>query len=192
LIINFLSQSEQTFQQPSDSLAYDPQLNIFPSASAKFHAPSDSSGAGGMQREIIRAVQKWRSGASCYDTILLKDQRPPHMNGYRVARVRLFFSFHYFAVYYPCALIDEYELAAPDRDEITGMWKVKIRRDPRSHRRISCVVHLSEILRAVHLIPVFKGSANIKNDATPGTTLDRYPIFYVNMFADYHTFEILS
>ncbi|KAJ6632009.1 hypothetical protein B0H10DRAFT_2159558 [Mycena sp. CBHHK59/15] len=44
-------------------------IKVFPSAVAKFFAPSDQSGIGGMLHERIRAVRSWRGGAPRYDCI---------------------------------------------------------------------------------------------------------------------------
>jgi hypothetical protein len=82
------------------------KVTIYPSAVATFHAPSDISGIGGMRRECIRAVKSWRKGPGHYDTIFVNtDPSMDGMQGLEVAHVRLFFSFSYEGVKYPCALV---------------------------------------------------------------------------------------
>ena len=63
-------------------------ITIYPSAVATFHAPSNPSGIGGMCHERIRAMNLWRKGSSCYDTIFVNtDPSMEGMRGLDVARV---------------------------------------------------------------------------------------------------------
>jgi hypothetical protein len=146
-----------------------------------------------MCQEIIRAVAMWRKGASRYDTVFLKlENNERGMRALGVARVRLFFTFHYALVKYQCALVDDYILQGNGPDENTGMWRVKRAIDFQSRHPISRVIHLKDILRASHLIPVFHGTPNVATNLTANATLDHYrnAVFYVNKFVDYHAFEI--
>jgi hypothetical protein len=56
------------------------------------------------------------------------------------------------------------------------------------HAAIS-VIHLDTILRAAHLIPVY-GEGYISKNLDSSQSLDAFPSFYVNKFADHHSFEI--
>ena len=49
----------------------DGRIEVFNSAIATFHAPSDISGIAGMRREHIRAMPSWRNGPARYDTVLI-------------------------------------------------------------------------------------------------------------------------
>lgn len=214
LIVDFLS--IQTLAQMSPP--YDPICSVYPSASVTFRPSRNASWIGvtpiTTMRQIIRSVGKWRKNiqvkeSSCTkgpedgaqkdgfrnDTVFLKTNvdQSPGLNGYGIARIRTFFSFRYYAIRYDCALIDDYELAGDTADEDTGMWKVRVKRDPRSRRTIRRVIPLTDIFRAAHLIPVFKGTSDARlKGVSLETSLDDYQVFYVNPFIDYHAFQILS
>ncbi|KAJ7913802.1 hypothetical protein B0H13DRAFT_2465411 [Mycena leptocephala] len=64
-------------------------VKVFPSAIAKFYAPSDESGMRGMLHEHIRAG----------------DPDLPGFRGLLAARVLLFMSFKHLGITYPCALV---------------------------------------------------------------------------------------
>jgi len=178
-------------------------LTTYNSAVAIFYAPSDLSGAGGMRKERIRAVSHWRGSYPRLDTVLLKPSSKststsndePTVNSFSVARVRLFFSFEYHHASYECALVHDYQVVNPSPDEITGMAIVK--RAMRGSLPRARVVPLNDILRAVHLIPVFSqlGTKKIPKKYKHELTLDDsqlFKLFYVNKFVDHHAFEILS
>jgi len=178
-------------------------LTTYNSAVAMFYAPSDLSGAGGMRKERIRAVSRWRGGCPRFDTVLLKPNNKsmptsndePTINSFSVARVRLFFSFEYNQASYECALVHDYQVVNPYPDETTGMAIVK--RAMRGNLPRARVIPLNDILRAVHLIPVFSqlGTKRVPKKYKHEMTLDNrelFKLFYVNKFVDHHTFEILS
>lgn len=175
-------------------------LTTYNSAVATFYAPSDYSGIGGMRKERIRAVSCWRGVHPRFDTVLLKPNSKsesasndePTINSFSVAQVRLFFSFEYHQVSYECTLVYDYQVVNPFPDEVTGMAIVK-----RARRGSARIVPLNDILRAVHLIPVFSelGTKRIPKKYKHELTLgDRqlFKLFYVNKFVDHHAFEILS
>ncbi|KAJ6608151.1 hypothetical protein B0H10DRAFT_1955616 [Mycena sp. CBHHK59/15] len=82
------------------------RIKVFPSAVAKFYAPSDQSGIAGMLREHIRAVHSWHGGPPRYDCVFVEgDPELPGCRGLIAARVLLFMSFKYRGVTYPCALV---------------------------------------------------------------------------------------
>jgi hypothetical protein len=51
------------------------------------------------------------------------------------------------------------------------------------------VIHLDTILRAAHLLPVFK-EGFVSRTLTFSDTLDEFRAFYVNKYVDHHAFEI--
>lgn len=67
------------------------KITVHHSAIARFYAPSDLGGAGGMYRERIRSNPNWH-GCARHDTVLI-DVAAPIMRGLVIGRVRLFFSF---------------------------------------------------------------------------------------------------
>ena len=178
-------------------------LTTYKSAVATFYAPSDLSGTGGMRKEQIRAVSCWRGGPLRFDTVLLKPNRgsefttndEPTVNSFSVARVWHFFSFEYNQASYECALVHDYQVVNPSPDEITGMAIVK--RATSGSLPRARVVLLDDILRAIHLIPVFSqlGTKPIPKNCKYELMLDNRQLFkqfYVNKFIDHHAFEILS
>lgn len=107
------------------------------------------------------------------------------MRGMNVVRVRLFFSFEYENVYYPCALVDWFKRVGCD--PITGLWIV--RPDIMHGRQDQSVLHLDSFLRGAHLIPVF-GKQKLPLDFHHTYSLDAFQAFYVNKFIDHHANEI--
>jgi hypothetical protein len=166
------------------------KITIYPSAVATFHAPSDISGTGGMRCERIRAVTSWRKGPSRYDTVFINtDPAAEGMRGLDVARVRLFFSFSFEGVQYPCALVHWFSRKDNSPDDTTGMWIVEPDMSDDDGETLASIVHLDTILRAAHLLPVF-GSEHVSRTLSFTDTLDAFSSFYVNKYADHHAFEI--
>ena len=199
------SQVNTTLPFSSDYLDFTEAhpLTTYKSAVTTFYAPSDLSGSGGMRKERIRAVPCWRGSHARFDTVLLKPNSDPEstsndeltVNSFSVAQARLFFSFKYDQASYECALVHDYQVVNPSPDEITGMAIVK--RAMRGRLQRARVVPLNDIVRAVHLIPVFSemGTKRIPKKYKYELTLDSpklFKRFYVNKFVDHHAFEILS
>ncbi|KAI9441550.1 hypothetical protein H4582DRAFT_2110388 [Lactarius indigo] len=162
---------------------------VFHSARAIFYAPSDVSGSHGMHRQIIQSTPSWRQKEAQYDCVLIvEDQGQPGMQGMIVGRVRTFFSFTYNETVYPCALIDRFKRVGRGPDPVTGMWRVQ----PEfiGSRHAQCVVHIKTILHNVHLIPVF-GSGSIPHQLHYSNSLDLFSMYYVNKYADHHSFEVV-
>ncbi|KAH9016353.1 hypothetical protein EDB85DRAFT_2076211 [Lactarius pseudohatsudake] len=163
-------------------------VGVFHSARAVFHAPSDVSGTHGMQRQMIRATPSWRQKEARYDCVLIVEDDRPGMRGMVVGRVRSFFSFTYDDVNYPCALIDRFRRVGRCPDPVTGMWRVQP--EVTNSRRVQSVVHIETILRNVHLIPVF-GKGFIPHNLHFSDSLDIFSMYYVNKYADHHSFEVV-
>ncbi|KAF7368105.1 hypothetical protein MSAN_00876700 [Mycena sanguinolenta] len=136
-------------------------IRVFPSAIAKFYAPSDQSGIHGMLHERIRAVRSWRGGAARYDCVFVEAN--PDLPGFRgllAARVLLFMSFKYGGITYPCALVTWFSTIGDEPCPDVGMWMVEPDTDKRG-RRVMDIIHIDTILRSAHLI-------------------DRFQAFYIN------------
>lgn len=165
------------------------RLALFTSAVSTFHAPSDHSGVKGMRRERVYACASWRgSRHGRYDTVFLRDE-PGTMtisDGLTVARVHQFFSFPFKGNFHTVALVEHFKLVGDDVDETTGMWVV--RRDKHRSRPRMSVIPVQNIFRAAHLIPLYDDRI-IPGQFSHLETLDHYPKFFVNRFADYHAFE---
>ena len=165
------------------------KIDVYPSAVATFHAPSDLSGIGGMRRERIRAVESWRNGPRRHDTVFVNiDSSIEGMQGLEIARVRLFFSFSHNNVEYPCALVHWFERVGDLPVDTTGMWVVEPEMLDNNEPFMS-IIHLDTIVRASHLLPVFD-EERVSKTLQFSKTLDKFKRFYVNKFIDHHAFEI--
>ncbi|KAJ7470119.1 hypothetical protein B0H11DRAFT_1919941 [Mycena galericulata] len=164
-------------QVPLESCpSFSGRVSVFFSAVARFYAPSDLGGAGGMYRERIRANPNWQNQYPRYDTaFVVTDPDRPGMEGMVIGRTLLFFSFTFRDVYYPCALI-HWHSPANGIDEDTGMWVVTPEFE-RNGRRSLAVVHLDCIARAAHLLPVY-GSAFLPDDFHFSYSLDSFRAFF--------------
>ena len=168
---------------------FDDKITIYPSAVATFYSPSDVSGVGGMRSERIRAIKSWRNGPPRYDCIFVEtDPDAPGMAGLDIARVHLFFSCKFNSVKYPCALVQWFSRVGQSADPETGMWIVQpdVTDDGIP---ITSVIHLDTVIRAAHLLPVFKRNF-VSQFLSFNDTLNEFQSFYVNKFVDHHAFEI--
>jgi len=171
---------------------FEGKISVFHSASATFRAPSDPSGPRSMRREYIRATPSWRKGHPRYDCVFVNSQ--PELLGMRgltVARVFLFFSFMHRGTKHECALVHWFSTIGTDPDDETGLWTV----GPDTHddgSPILSIIPLESIIRAAHLIPVYRTNNFISRLLTMHDTLDVFKVFYVNKYVDHHTFEIAS
>ncbi|KZT03381.1 uncharacterized protein LAESUDRAFT_738265 [Laetiporus sulphureus 93-53] len=161
---------------------------VYYSAAATFYAPSDPSGIGGMRRERIRATPQWRGSAPRFDCAFVRVADGTH-NHLEIVRVLLFTSFKYRGIQYSCALIRWYRRCGDAPDQSTGMWVVRPDYTAARKPQLS-MIRIDSIVRAAHLIPVF-GTARIPRGFTEHHSLDFYRAFYVNKFADHHTFDLL-
>jgi len=112
------------------------------------------------------------------------------MTGYIIAWVLVFFSFTYAGEDFPVVLVWWYTLSndARHRDEATGMWLIE--QEFCGEEPHLVVVHVGSIFHVVHLLPFF-GKEWVPQGFSNNDTLDKYTKFYVNRFADHHSFEIL-
>lgn len=167
-------------------------ISVFHSATAIFCAPSNPSGIGGLYRETIRCTPRWKTAdivACRRDCVILNTgSDEPGMRGLDIARVHLFFSFEVGDDTFSCALIHQFCKSFDDPDPDNGMWIVEPDFDSDKYRVMS-VVHVDSIVRAAHLLPVFRGNAAVPRVMNFSNTLDAYEAFYVNKYIDYHAFE---
>lgn len=162
------------------------KISVVYSAAATYYAPSDPSGVGGMRREYIRATPSWRRGSSRFDCVFIKQlSTTVGTESFDVGRLQLLFDIQFGDLKYSCALIRHYELVGDSPDQDTGMWIVKPRMDDGG----IAVISIDSILRAAHLIPVFK--SRVPDGLMDHHALDVYEQFYVNKYADHHSFDML-
>ncbi|KAG1745479.1 uncharacterized protein EDB91DRAFT_1236359 [Suillus paluster] len=170
---------------------FDGKIQVFNSACSTFYAPSDCSGISGMRREHIRACPVWRNEAPQYDCVFVNtDAGVEGMGGMDIACVMCFFSFTFEGVAYPCTVVRWFDKASDGPDKDTGMWIVTPSFDTDNFPSIG-IIHIDSIYHAAHLIPIY-GTQNISCDLKHYDSYDAFRAFYVNKFADHHTFEIAS
>jgi hypothetical protein len=172
-----------------DLPSFKGEIKVYHSAIACFYAPSDLCGAGGLRRERIRSTPCFH-GSERRDTVfVVLDEEMSGMEGMEIARVLLFFSFHYCRKDYACALINWYvHDDEPDRD--TGMWTVQLECDRRGQPTVE-VINIDAIARGAHLLPIY-GSSRVPDDFSHHDALDSYKSFFVNHFIDHHAHELIT
>ena len=74
-------------------------------------------------------------------------------------------------------------------DEDTGLWMVKPDTDDAGDPHLA-IIYLDSIFRAVHLLPAHQSSTFVDRTITMHSSLDIYQLFYINKFADHHSFEV--
>jgi hypothetical protein len=125
-----------------------------------------------------------------HDTVfVVLNDTLPSMEGMVIARICLFFSFHYKRVDHACALVNWLVCNDNKPDLDTGMWIVSL--EKRHGMPTSQVIDVRTITRAAHLLPVF-GAEPVPPDIQYYNSLDRYKSFFVNTFVDHHAHEFLT
>ena len=164
----------------------------YPSAVATFYAPSEQCGIRGLHRQHIHASPSWRnSKVARFDCVFVqKDSDLPGIHGLYVAQVLLFFSFTHQSIEYPCALVRWFDLVGDHPCPKTGMWMVEPEFDDQGERLVS-VISVKSILRLAHLIPVY-GDTLVPRDFSHTDSLFAFAAYYINKFADYHVYKLLS
>ncbi|KAJ7737732.1 hypothetical protein B0H16DRAFT_1762218 [Mycena metata] len=170
-----------------DCPVFGGRITVHHSAIARFYAPSDLGGAGGMYRERIRSNPNWH-GYPRRDTVLV-DVGGPVMRGLVIGRALLFFSFAFADRSFECALVNWFVPVRDVPDPDTGMWVVKLERD-RGVPTLA-IIPVDAIARAAHLIGVY-GTAALPEDFHFSDSLDAFNTYFVNPYADHHMHEFLA
>ncbi|KAJ7616603.1 hypothetical protein FB45DRAFT_1034921 [Roridomyces roridus] len=179
---------EDTPTIPIDACPIFPgNISVHHSAVARFYAPSDLGGAGGMYRERIRSHPAWH-GYARRDTVLV-DVGASAMSGLVVARVLLFFSFLFGGKNFECALVNWLVPVADAPDPDTGMWVVEPERE--GGVRTAAIIEVGSIARGAHLIGVY-GTNPLPEDFHFSDSLDAFNTYFVNPYADHHMHEFLA
>ncbi|KAH8978815.1 hypothetical protein EDB92DRAFT_1937481 [Lactarius akahatsu] len=187
LYYQLLSSGSRPNADTSDSKTLR-KVSLYTSASSIFFAPSNPCGIHGLRQEQIRSTWSWRGGLLWHDVVLVNmgdgGNKDLPMSGYAVAQVLLFFSLEHGGDKFPAALVWWYTLSnnSAHRDEATEYnW----------HKQLLLgVVHIDTIFHTVHLLPYF-GQEPVQKHFSYTDILDSFANFYVNKFADHHSFEIL-
>jgi hypothetical protein len=162
------------------------RIKVYHSAIARFYAPSDLCGAGGMYRERIRSNPNWHGQYARRDTMFVETSAElDGMPGMTIARALLFFSFTFDNRYYPCALVN-WLVPGKEPDEDTGLWMVQPEYEGNGRRRTLSIIHLDCVARAAHLLPVY-GSTSIPEDFHFSDALDAFRAYFVNRYVDHHS-----
>ena len=133
----------------------------------------------------------WRGGGPHYNCVFVgSDPDPDGMHRYEIACVFYFFSFVYKGITYPCATIHWFDKVGEEPDELTGMWIVRLGTLP-NHTPNYMIIHIDSIYRVAHLIPVYSTDP-ILPEIKPHHSYDTFKSFYINKYADHHSFEIAS
>ena len=123
-----------------------------------------------------------------FDTIFVEmDLDMPGMLGIDIAQVHIFFSFKYNGAEYHCALVDWFSCVGDTPDEDTGMWVVECDYDIHNCQ-LSGVIHIDTMIRCSHLICVY-GAEPVSMETKFSDSLYAFNIYYVNKYADHHSFE---
>lgn len=172
------------------SMQYTGKIFVYHSAVARYYAPSDSCGAGGMQRQTIRCNPRWR-GKPRYDTVFVEESDGPGMQGLLVAQVLLLFSFADARTgqEHSCALVNWFNTIDSKPDPVTGMWIVE--REEVEGKRPLQVIDIRSIVRGAHLLPVY-GHGALPPWISFTNALEAFKQYYVNSYADHHAHELLS
>ncbi|KAM6491514.1 hypothetical protein JOM56_013083 [Amanita muscaria] len=169
--------------------SFNSPIRVYHSAVARFYAPSDLCGAGGMSRETIRANPRWHK-TQRYDTVFVALDDQPGMRGMVIARVLLFFSFQFRRRNFECALVNWFVREHDEPHPDTHMWEVHPELEPDGSRVLN-VIHIDTIVRGAHLLPVF-GEGKIPENLHFQFALDLFNSYFVNHYADHHIHELIT
>ncbi|KAJ7627285.1 hypothetical protein FB45DRAFT_979682 [Roridomyces roridus] len=163
------------------------RITVYHSAVARFYAPSDLGGAGGMYRERIRSNPNWH-GYARRDTVLV-NVGAAVMDGFIVGRVHLFFSFTFAGRVFECALVNWLIPIGDAPDPDTGMWVVELEH----HRGAPTleIIPVGAIAHGCHLVGVY-GRGPLPEEFHFSDSLDAFKTFFVNRYADHHMHEFLE
>ena len=168
----------------------DPSALVVSSAVSIYFAPSDRTGITGYKRELMRAAPTWRKKSPRHDTILVRTGLAPGPHGLSVAQLRLLFSFKISEIRHSVALVEWFSYIGTSPDEDTGMWVVERETQDDGLPRMD-FIFVNAILRSCHLLPIYGGEM-VPSGISHVTCLEDFRVFYVNKFADHHSFELLS
>jgi len=170
--------------------AFDGKISVYHSGVARYFAPSDICGAGGMHIERVRSTPSWRNDYERCDTVFVTvDEDECGMRGLEVARVLLFFSFDFDNTAHACALVHWFKEVTDPPHSATGMWMVKPQFS--GEQATIQVISIDSIFCGAHLLPIY-GRDALPEDFRFPDSLDAFRAYFVNHFVDHHAYEILQ
>jgi hypothetical protein len=180
--------------EPEDLPLFEGDIKVHHSAIARYYAPSDLCGKGGIHRQTIRSNPSWfKKNGIClprYDTVFVSVNDQPGMEGMEIGQVLLFFSFRYHRRDWECALVMWYPKRDDAADPDTKMWIVEPEVDEVGAPVVE-VVSLDAISRAAHLLPVY-GEGLLPKTYDYRLALDLFDAYFVSPYADHHANEFLK
>ncbi len=168
----------------------DPNVSVVSSATSIYFAPSDQCGITEVKRELMCATPSWRKNSPHYDTVLVRMGLLPGPHGLLVAQLHFFFSFSIAGTRHKVALVEWFTYIGNSPDEDTGMWVVEREKWDNGLPLID-FIYIHMILWNCHLIPMYRSEVLSRN-ITHVTSLDVFQAYYINKFADHHSFKLLS
>jgi len=173
-----------------DCPCFSGNIYVYHSAIARFYAPSDLCGSGGMYRERIHSNPNWKQEYARRDTMFVAvNPDIEGMQGMVIARALLFFSLTFRDEQLSCALV--HWLVPQDQpDEDTGLWVVEPEFDGNGRRTLA-IIHLDCVARAAHLLPVY-GPSFIPEDFHFSDSLDAFRAYFVNRHIDHHSHDLIK
>ena len=191
LFLRFLCMYDLVNERPlgSGHCTEDPKVMIVRSATCVYF-PLSNRNEIAPKREILRATPSWKNSLPSHDTVLVKTELAPGLHGLLVARLHLLFSFMKSNTRHDVALIQWYSYIGDLPDEDTEMWVVK--KEKRSDGLpVIDFIYIDAIVRSCQLLPVYRRGM-IPHQVNHMTSLNCFQAYYVNKFADHHSFELLS
>ncbi|EMD32315.1 hypothetical protein CERSUDRAFT_77606 [Gelatoporia subvermispora B] len=144
------------------------KVYVYYSATATYYA----SGTQRMHREHIQATLSWFGGGYRFNCVFLSlDGFDDSINGYGVARIKLFMSFKY-------------------RHKQTGRWLVQPEYLTSDGSPYLAIIHLDTIKRATHLMPRFP-IEKVPIDLEPYQSLEKFDSFCLNHYINHHAFDMV-
>jgi hypothetical protein len=111
------------------------------------------------------------------------------MRGMAIARVLRFLKIKTVTnAEYDCALVQWWTVLGKEPDDITGMWLAEPHIE--DDGPLMDIVHLDCIIRGAHLLPAFGSSWITPAGFHFAKTLDAFKAYYINKYADHHSFTI--
>ena len=172
---------------------FNGRVFVYHSAIARFYAPSDLCGAGGMYHRYIRSTLLWQNEYPRCDTVFVTtNSEHDGFMGMCIGRVYLFFSFVHEGLYYPCALVHWFVPVGETVHDETGQWVVEPEYVGNGVNRQQnlAVIHIDSIARDSLLSPVYR-EGYLPDDFHFSHALDAFHTYFVNSYADHQMHEFI-
>ena len=172
----------------ADCPQFNGQIHIYHSAIARFYAPSDLCGAGGIYHELIWSNPLWYGEGIQHDMVFVTTNLDHDgFLGMCVGRVHLFFSFVYESVDYHCALVYWFIPVGELVHEETGQWVVEPEFIGNGCNQLPnlTVVHVDCIAHGTLLSPVY-GTGFLPDTFHFSDSLDVFCSYFVDNHANHH------